>query len=77
METSTFRSELMEMKQAIEYLRRIRYKIQMFGIPVDEPAFVNGENLSVLSNTTMSQSTLKNKSQRVTFHFVREGFAAD
>ena len=76
-ETSTFGSEFMAMKQATEYLRGLRYKLRMFGIPVDEPAFVYGDNQSVLVNSSMPASTLKKKSQAIAFHFVREGCAAD
>ena len=49
----------------------------MFGIPVTEPEFVHGDNQSVLCNTTAPQSTLKNKSNAIDFHFVREGYARD
>ena len=49
----------------------------MMGIPVDEPTFVYGNNQSVLANTTMPGSTLKNKTQSIAFHHVREGTARD
>ena len=49
----------------------------MFGIPVYEHAFVHGNNQSVLSNTTLPQSTLKKKSQSIALHFFREGCASD
>ena len=65
------------MKQAAEYLRSLRYKLRMFGIPVDGPAFIFGDNQSVLANTSVPSSTLKKKSQSVAFHFLREGCARD
>ena len=43
-ETSTFGSEFMAMKQAAGYVRSLRYKLRMFGIPVDGPAFIFGDN---------------------------------
>ena len=49
----------------------------MFGIPVDGPAFIFGDNQSVLANTSVPSSTLKKKSQSVAFHFLREGCARD
>ena len=45
-ETSTSRSEFMAMKQAVKYLNGLRYKLRMFGIPVDEPVFIYGDNQS-------------------------------
>jgi len=76
-ETSTFGSEFIAKKQAAEYVRALRYKLRMFGIPVNEPAFIFGDNQSVLCNTTMPGSTIKKKSHSIAFHFVREGCARD
>ena len=76
-ETSTFGSEFVAMKQATEYVRGLRYKLRMMGITVDEPAFVFGDNQSVLANTTNPTSTLKKKSNAIAYHFVREGVARD
>ena len=47
------------------------------GIPMDEPAFIFGDNQSVLANTTMPESTLKKKTQLIAYHFVREGSTRD
>ena len=44
---------------------------------VDEPAFVFGDNQSVLANTTAPGSTLKKKSNAIAYHFVRKGCACD
>ena len=76
-ETSTFGSEFVAMKQATEYVRGLRYKLRMMGILVDEPAFVFGDNQSVLCNTTMPGSTLKKKNNAIAYHHVREGVARD
>ena len=76
-ETSTFGSEFVAMKQCCEYLRGLRYKLRMMGIPVTNPVFVHGDNQSVLWNTTVPDSTLKKKSCSVAYHFVREGVARD
>ncbi len=65
------------MKQAIEYVRGLHFKLRMFGITVDEPAFVFGDNQSVLANTSAPASTLKKKSNAIAYHFVREGCARD
>lgn len=65
------------MKQATEYVRGLRYKLRMMGITVDEPAFVFGDNQSVLANTMNPGSTIKKKSHSIAYHFVREGCARD
>jgi len=76
-EVSTFGSEFTAMKQALEYVRGLRYKLRMLGIPVDEPAFVFGDNKSVLANTTVPGSTIKKKMNSLSYHFIREGCARD
>ena len=63
------------MKQITEYLRGLCYKFRMFGIPVDEPAYIYGDNQYVLCNTSLPESKLKNKRLAIAFHFVREGCA--
>lgn len=74
-ETSTFGSEFIAMKQCCEYVRGLRYKLRMMGVPVNNSAFIYGDNQSVLWNTTVPDSILKKKSSAVAYHFVREGVA--
>lgn len=76
-ETSSFGAEFIAMKQCCEYLRGLRYKLRMMGIPVNGPCYIQGDNQSVLANTTDPGSTLKKKSQSIAYHFVREGVAKD
>jgi hypothetical protein len=74
-ESSSFGSEFIAMKQCCEYLRGLRYKLRMMGIPCDGPSYIQGDNQSVLANTTIPDSTLKKKSQSIAYHFAREGAA--
>jgi hypothetical protein len=76
-ESSSFGSEFIAMKQCCEYIRGLRYKLRMMGIPCEGPAYIYGDNQSVLANTSIPDSTLKKKSQSIAFHFVREGSARD
>ena len=74
-ETSSFGAEFIAMKNCCEYIRGLRYKLRMMGIPVDLPTFVFGDNQSVLANTSHPHSVLKKKSNSIAYHFVREGVA--
>lgn len=76
-ETSSFGSEFTAMKHCCEYIRGLRYRLRMMGIPVMGPAYIYGDNQSVLYNTTLPDSILKKKSQSIAYHFVREGSARD
>mmetsp|Transcript_3991 Transcript_3991/g.4642 ORF Transcript_3991/g.4642 Transcript_3991/m.4642 type:complete len:295 (-) Transcript_3991:2-886(-) len=74
-ETSTFGAEFINIKQCADYVRGLRYKLRMMGIPVEGFTFIYGDNQSVLANTTIPHSTLKKKSNSIAYHFVREGCA--
>ena len=76
-ETITFASEFITMKQCCEYTRGLRYKIRMMGIGVDGTAHIFGDNKSVLVNSSIPTSVLKKKSNSIAFNFVREGCAAN
>jgi hypothetical protein len=76
-ETSSFGSEFIAMKQCCEYLKGLRYKLRMMGIPVNNPCFIYGDNQSVLWNTSVPESMLKKKTCSVAYHYVREGVGSD
>ena len=76
-ETSSFGAEFIAMKVCCEYIRGLRYKLRMMGISINGPAYVFGDNQSVLANTSGPHSVLKKKSSSVAYHFVREGVAKD
>ena len=76
-ETSNFGAELCAMKQAIQYVRGILYKLRMVGLTCDEPDYVYVDNKSVLTNTSAPASQLKKKTNYFAYYFVREGVAQD
>ena len=65
------------MKQYCDYIRGLRYKLTMMGIPIEGPTCLYGDNQSVPANTTIPDSTLKKKSQNNAYHFVCERVARD
>ena len=65
------------MKQSTEYTCGLCYILRIFGIPVTQQSFVYGNNHSVLCKTTALKSILKKKSNSISFHFLREGWARD
>ena len=74
-DTSIFGWGFVEMKLVCEYIRGLRYKLRMMGIPFSGPCFLYGYNKSVLYNTTLLESTLKKKRYFISYHAVREGVA--
>ena len=71
-ETSSFGSEFSAMKTACEMIIGLRYKLRMMGIPVEGPAVVRCDNMSVVSNSSVPDSVLKKKSLSIAYHFTRE-----
>ena len=69
-ESSSFGSKFVAMKQCCEYVCGLRYKLRMMGFSCDDPTFIYGDNQAVLANTTVPDSMLKKKLQSITYHFV-------
>ena len=57
-ETSVFGAEFVVIKQGIEKLRGLRYKLCMMGVPLTGPSFIYGDNKSQITNVTKPESTL-------------------
>ena len=75
--TSTYGSELVAARIAVDLILEIRYGLRMLGIPLEGPAKLLGDNKSVVLNTTFSSSQLKKKHNAVNYHRVREACAAN
>jgi hypothetical protein len=74
-ETSVFGAEFVAMKIGMESLRGLRYKLRMMGVGISGPLYIYGDNMSVIHNTQRPESMLKNKSNSICYHAVRESVA--
>jgi hypothetical protein len=54
----------------------LRYKLRMFGVPVDGQANILSDNQAVILNSTVPSSTLRHKHNAICYHRVREAVAA-
>jgi hypothetical protein len=75
-ESSTYSSEFIALKTASEQIIALRYKLRMFGIPLDGPARVFCDNEAVYKNTSDPTSTLKKRHQSIAYHLTREQVAS-
>jgi hypothetical protein len=75
-ETSTFGSEFIAARIAVELIEALRYKLRMFGIPIQGPTNVYCDNNGVVVNASRPESTLKKKHNSIAYHRVREAAAA-
>ena len=56
-ETSTFSSQFMAMKLCVCAIEALRFKLRMFGVPVEGPAHVYCDNQGVVNNLSKVEST--------------------
>jgi hypothetical protein len=75
-ETSSYGSELVATRIAIELVQELRYKLRMLGVPIDRSTTMYGDNMAVILNTTVPSSQLKKKHNAIAYHRVREAIAA-
>ena len=75
-ETSTFGSEYVALKTAVEMIEGMRYKLRMMGVPLDGPTNVFCDNESVVKNSTKPESALKKRHNAIAYHRCREAQAA-
>ena len=71
--TSTFSSEFITMKTAVEQIESLCYKLRMFGILIEDPTNVFCDNESVFKNTTIPDSTLKEETYKYLLSLVKRG----
>jgi hypothetical protein len=76
-EASTFGSEFTAMKNAVKMIEALRYKLRMFGVPIDEPTNIFCDNGAVCANTTQPKLTLTKKHHSIAYHRSREAVAAE
>ena len=75
-ETATYGSEFMVARQAVERLIDLRHTLRSFGVPLDGPAWMFGDNKSVVTSSTIPHSTLSKRWNALSYHRVREAVAA-
>jgi hypothetical protein len=64
------------MQIAVELIEALRYKLRMFGIPINGPTSVFCDNESVVINATHCESPLRRKHTSIAYHRCREAQAA-
>ena len=54
----------------------LRYKLRMFGVPIDGPTSILCDNEAVYKNTVIPESTLNKKHHSIAYHRCRKAVAA-
>ena len=75
-ETSTYGTEFVASRIAVEKILEYRYKCRMLGIKITKPSILLLDNEAVVKNVTLPSSTLKKKHNAIAYHKTREAVAA-
>jgi hypothetical protein len=75
--SSTFGSEFIAMKTAVEQVEALCYKLRMMGVPIDGPASIYCDNQSVFKNASRPESVCNKKHNSIAYHGTREAQAAE
>jgi hypothetical protein len=75
-ESSTFGSEFVALRIAIEMIEGLRYKLRMMGVEIVGPCNVFCDNNAVVLNAGQPESMLKKKHAAINYHRAREAIAA-
>jgi hypothetical protein len=71
-ESSTFGSEFVALRIAVEMIAGLRYKLRMMGVEIDGPCPVLCDNRAIYLNSAHPASMLKKKHAAINYHRVRE-----
>ena len=74
-ESSTFGSEFVALRTARDLIVALRFKLRMFGIPINGPANVYCDNQGVVKNASLPESVLNKKHNAINYNVVREAVA--
>ena len=75
-ESSSFGSEFVALRIATDHIEAMRYKLRMFGVPLNGPADVFCDNKSVVTNASVPSSVLNKRHNAICYHRVREAHTA-
>jgi len=72
---SSFGSKFVALQIGEELIEGLCYKLQMFGVLIDGPAWVLCDNEGVVKNSSIPESALNKKANAINYHKVREAVA--
>ena len=75
-ETATYGSEFVAARTAVDQIIDIRTTLQYLGVPVSDKSYMFGDNRSVVTSSTIPNSTISKRHHLASYHRVREAIAA-
>ena len=75
-ETATYGSEFVAARTAVDQIIDIRTTLRYLGVPIRDKSYMFGDNKSVVTSSTISNSTISKRHHLASYHRVREAIAA-
>ena len=75
-ETATYGSEFVAARTAVDQIIDIRTTLRYLGIPIRDKSYMFGDNRSVVTSSTIPNSTISKRHHLASYHRVREAIAA-
>ena len=74
-ETATYRSEFVAARTATEQIMDLRFTLRSMGVPIEDKAWMLGDNRSVITSSTIPFSLLSKRHNALAYHRVRSAIA--
>ena len=75
-ETATYGSEFVAPRTAVDQIIDIRTTLRYLGVPIRDMSYMFGDNRSVVTGSTIPNSTISKRHHLASYHRVREAIAA-
>ena len=75
-ETATYGSEFVAARTAVDQIIDIRTTLRYLGVPIRDKSYMFGDNKSVVTISTIPNSTISKRHHLASYHRVREAIAA-
>ena len=75
-ETATYGSEFVAARTAVDQIIDIRTTLRYLGVPIRDMSYMFGDNRSVVTSSTIPNSTISKRHHLASYHRVREAIAA-
>ena len=75
-ETATYGSEFVAARTAVDQIIDIRTTLRYLGVPIRDKSYMFGNNKSVVTSSTIPNSTISKRHHLASYHRVREAIAA-
>ena len=76
-ETAVYGSEFMAGRLAVEQIIELRCMFIMLGVPVNGPTYLFGDNMSMVTSSTVLSTSLKKRHNILSYHCISKAISAD